>query len=67
MGEVINLRRFRKDKTRDEAQKQAQANRALHGRSKSEKQRTAAESEAACRHVEGHRLDKPADDGARET
>lgn len=36
-ADLINLRRARKNKTRDEAEKQAEQNRAKFGRSKSEK------------------------------
>ena len=36
-AELINLRRARKNKTRDEAEKQAEQNRAKFGRNKSEK------------------------------
>ena len=37
MGDVVNLRAARKAKDRDEAQAQAAANRARHGRTKSER------------------------------
>lgn len=44
MGEVVNLRKWRRarDKAADEAQ--AEANRAAFGRTKAEKQRDAAEA-----------------------
>ena len=44
MGEVVNLRKWRRarDKSADEAQ--AEANRAAFGRTKAEKQRDAAEA-----------------------
>jgi hypothetical protein len=38
MGEVVNLRRVRKERAKAEAQARARANRAKHGRSKPEKQ-----------------------------
>ena len=44
MGDVINLRRARKDRQKAEAAAQADANRARHGRTRSE--RTAIEAEA---------------------
>jgi hypothetical protein len=37
MGEVVNLRRVRKEKAKAEAQARARENRAKHGRSKAEK------------------------------
>lgn len=37
MGEVVNLNRARKARTRDKAAKTAAANRAAHGRMKAEK------------------------------
>jgi hypothetical protein len=43
MAEIINLRRARKAKARDAAAALAAANRALHGRSKSEKALAQAE------------------------
>ncbi|RWD60631.1 MAG: DUF4169 family protein, partial [Mesorhizobium sp.] len=39
MGEVINLRQARKQKARIEKQRLAGENRALHGRSKAERER----------------------------
>lgn len=62
MGEVVNLRLARKRKARAEHEVEAAANRALHGRSKSEK---AAEKTARRRSealLDGHRLDKPDED-----
>ena len=43
MAEIINLRRARKAKSRDDATVAAASNRALHGRSKADKQRAQAE------------------------
>lgn len=43
MAEVINLRQARKAKRRSEAERQAQANRAKHGRTTAEKRRAEAE------------------------
>jgi hypothetical protein len=37
MGDLINLNRFKKRIAKDEAAKQADANRALYGRTKSER------------------------------
>lgn len=57
MNDVVNLRRFRKQKARDDAQKLAQANRIAFGRTKAEREATALQSELEIRRIEGHRLD----------
>ncbi|SEN39770.1 protein of unknown function [Sphingomonas gellani] len=57
MAEVVNLRRARKAKARVEAEGVAAANRAAFGRSKGERQGTAAEVA---------RLDRTLDDARRE-
>lgn len=55
MAEIINLRRARKKKAREDAAKIAAENRARHGRSKAERARDAAEAARAERSLEGHR------------
>lgn len=55
MAEIINLRLARKAKGRAAAKAQADANRALHGRTKGERELTAAESERLNRIVDGAR------------
>ncbi len=62
MGEVVNLRLARKRKARAEHDAQAAANRALHGRGKSEKiaEKTARQRSEAS--LDGHRLGKPDED-----
>lgn len=55
MGEIVNLRRARKQKARATAEADANANRIQHGRSKAEKKMTQAEKEAADRKLDGHR------------
>lgn len=57
MAEVINLRQKRKAKSRDEKEKQAEQNRLLHGRTKTEKSLTKAEAERATRAHDGHKRD----------
>ena len=47
MAEIINLRQARKAKVREEANRTAAANRVAHGRSKAERQLSAAEAERA--------------------
>jgi uncharacterized protein DUF4169 len=39
MGKVVNLNKFRKEKSRKEAAKRAETNRRLHGRTKAERAR----------------------------
>ncbi len=53
MGEVVNLRMARKAKRREEAEAQAAANRALHGRTKAQKQADAQERARAERLLDG--------------
>lgn len=57
MAEVINLRMARKRKERAEAEVRAASNRALHGRTKAEKNKQRAEQARLDRTVEGARRD----------
>jgi hypothetical protein len=57
MAEIINLRRARKAKARDERAKTAEANRAAFGRTRAEKQTTAAERERAAKAIDAHKRD----------
>lgn len=68
MGDIVNLNRFRKQKLREEKSRQAAMNRAKHGVSKAERERTRAERAQQLRQVDGHRLEgdtsgRPPDDG----
>ncbi|MGT2465621.1 DUF4169 family protein [Mesorhizobium sp.] len=65
MGEVVNLRQARKQRARSEKERQASENRALHGRSKAERERDRLTSEKAEKFVAGHRREKPDDPGKR--
>jgi hypothetical protein len=58
MGDVINLRRFRKraDKQRDE--KRAAANRALHGRTKAARALEEAQTEKFRRDFDANKIEK---------
>ena len=58
MSNVVNLRMARKRKARAEKEQAAGENRALHGRSKAEKERDRLEVERAAGFVEGHRLER---------
>ena len=57
MGDLVNLKRFKKRVARDQSAKQAEANRARFGRTKSERileeQRASRASDA----LERHRID----------
>lgn len=57
MSKVVNLNRFRKQKARAEADKQAAENRVRFGRSKAEKAREAAVAEEAGRKLDQLRRD----------
>ncbi len=58
MTAVVNLRMARKQKARAEKDQVAAENRAVHGRTKAEKQREKIDAEKAAAFVEGHRLDR---------
>ena len=64
MGEVINLRNFRKSKERDERTKKAAENRARSGRSKDERTRDEHETEATVSFLDKRRLDRESDEEA---
>ncbi len=54
-AEIVNLRRARKAKARTEHEREAAANRTAFGRSKAEKEKTAAEHRLADRRIDAHR------------
>jgi hypothetical protein len=56
MAEIVNLRRARKQKARDEAARAAEQNRISFGRTKLEKTLATAERDQAERRLDGHRL-----------
>ena len=55
MGDIVNLKRLRKRKARNLEEKKAAVNRAKFGRSKEEKLKTAAATEAMVRKLDGHK------------
>ncbi len=63
MGEVVNLRRARKAKGRNERAQHADENRARFGRTAAEREGQAAADVKAERDLDGHRLRTPGDDG----
>ena len=57
MASVVNLNRFRKEKTRAEKKQRAAENRALDGRGKAERQASAAEQRRSQRDLDSKKLD----------
>jgi hypothetical protein len=57
MAELINLRRARKAKDRTAKNKQAEANRTLHGAPKSQRDLAKARTEKERRDLDAHRKD----------
>lgn len=59
MGDVVNLRRARKDRARREKEAQAQENRVAFGRSKHERAATAAQNALESGRLDAHRREGP--------
>ena len=57
MAEIVNLRRARKEKTRAQKGKTAEANRVTHGTPKSLRDLAKARSEKSARDLEAHKKD----------
>ena len=57
MGEIVNLKRVRKRRSREEAELAADANRARHGLTKAEREAEAARRLLAERTLDAKRLD----------
>ena len=57
MASVVNLNRFRKDKARAEKAQRAAENRALHGRTKTERQTDTAERRRTDQDLDSKKLD----------
>lgn len=55
MGDVVNLRRARKERVRAGKETVAEANRLAFGRTKTERALSDAERDLAARRLEGHR------------
>lgn len=68
MSEIINLRRRRKARAREDAARTADRNRVVFGLSKAERQKQQMEDAASVRFLDGHRLARPGKpDGPDET
>ena len=63
MGEIVNLRRARKARTREAAAAEADANRLRHGRTAPEKAAEAALARRLDRVLDGARLDRDGEAG----
>ncbi len=63
MAEIINLRRARKRRVREDATMAAQAARAVHGRTKAERQAQEQARALQERQLDNARLPSPAGDG----
>lgn len=57
MGEIVNLKRFRKRSEREQAAKDADANRAKFGRTKSDRAADAIRTRRAAKILDQHRID----------
>ncbi len=65
MGEVVNLKRFRKRSEREQSAKCAEVNRARFGRTKAERAAEEQRAERANALLDQHRIDGGAKDGAK--
>ena len=57
VGDLLNLKQFKKRAGRVDAAKQAETNRALFGRTKAEKKRDETQAERSDKLLDGHRID----------
>ena len=57
MGEVVNLKRFKKRNSREQSARDAEANRARFGRTKSERSADEHRAERANELLDQHRID----------
>ena len=57
LGDIINLKRFRKTKARAEADREASANRALFGRTRAERERDERDQKQLRDTVDQHRIE----------
>jgi hypothetical protein len=62
MGKVVNLNKFRKRKAKEQAAKQADTNRRVHGRTKAERDREELQKHVLDAKVDGAHLDDAPDE-----
>jgi len=65
-GEIVNLRKARKARARADHDREAEANRRLHGMTRAERDKLADEKRRRDAHVDGHRRDEPGQEGPGE-
>jgi len=65
MADIVNLRQARKQKARLEKEREAGHNRALHGRTKAEKERDRLTADTSQRFLAGHRRETSGADDDR--
>ena len=58
MGDVVNLKRFRKRSQHEQSAREAEANRARFGRTKSQRTAEALRTERARKLLDQHRVDR---------
>lgn len=63
MGDLVNLRSWRKRQAKGEAEKVAAENRTRHGQSKLEKLKLKTEAVKTTKLLDGHAMTKDSDDG----
>jgi hypothetical protein len=64
MADIVNLRQARKKKRRDDAARDAAANRLLHGRTAGEKSKNRLGKQIEEKRLDAHRRDAPPDGGS---
>ena len=57
MGDLVNMKQFKKRTAREEAAKQSDTNRALHGRTKAERKNDEKIKQRASAALDQHRID----------
>jgi len=57
MGDIVNLRKFRKQAKKREDAERAAANRIVHGRSKAEREIDEKRTNKLSRHLDAHKID----------
>ena len=57
MGDIVNLRKFRKQAKKREDAEHAAANRIVHGRSKAEREMDDKRTNKLHRHLDAHKID----------
>jgi len=57
MGELVNIKRFKKRREREQSERQAETNRALHGRTKSQRETDDMRAARERHLLDQHRID----------